>query len=268
MNKYKIIKIIKKVFIVLLSILIVFITNGFIEKAVVNRDLKEFKARGIYTFSEGGNNFYKVIKKYDYEDTKQVYNPLDKYQYIGTTGDIILTSRNPMRYSRSWLVENVCGFFSKNFFVGHSSLIVSDDGAIMAEITAHEIVDGENVDENSGVRIVINDWINADDGSEYILGLRVKNASSEDIEEVVDYVYDNLGKKYNYSFLFFRKNRYYCTDLVSRAYKAAGININYDYLVTTGNDMIVSSNTYLVFCREKVVNNGNTEYNIYYLCEE
>ena len=33
-----------------------------------------------------------------------MYNPADKYQYIGSTGDIILTSRNPMRYSSSWLV--------------------------------------------------------------------------------------------------------------------------------------------------------------------
>lgn len=268
MNRFKLLKLLKKILIVILSMLIVFLVNGFSEKIIVNYDLKEFKSRGVYTFSENGNNFYKVIREYDYENTKHVYDPLDKYQYVGTTGDIILTSRNPMRYSKSWLIENLCGFFSKNFFVGHSSLIISDDGAIMAEITAHEVIEGENVDENSGVRIVFNDWINADDGSEYILGLRVKDITDEDLDKVSSYVHSNLGKKYNYSFLFFRRNRYYCTDLVSRAYKAAGININYDYLVTTGNDMIVSSNTYLVFCREKVVNNGNTEYNIYYLCEE
>lgn len=266
--KSKILKILKKLLILIVSVLIVFLTNGFCEKIVVNNDLKEFKSRGEYIGSSNGNNYYIVKKKYAYEDVKRVYDPLDTYQYIGTKGDIILTSRNPMRYSRSWLVEHVAGFFSKHFFVGHSSMIVSDDGAIMAEITAHEIINGEEIKENSGVRLVINDWINADDGSEYILGLRVKNISNSDIDNVVNYVYDNLGKKYNYSFLFFRKNRYYCTDLVSRAYMSAGININYDYLVTTGNDMLVSKDTYLVFCREKVVKKGKTEYNIYYLCEE
>ena len=69
-------------------------------------------------------------------------------------------------------------------------------------------------------------------------------------------------------FCFLEKNRYYCTDLISRAYKTADINVNYDYLTTTGNDMIVSDNTYLIFCRQRVVKNKIEEYNIYYLCEE
>lgn len=259
---------IKKVLTIFISILIVFLTNGFTEKVVVSKELKEFKSRGEYIGSQYNNNFYIVRPKYDYETCENVYNPFDEYQYIGSTGDIILTSRNPMRYSSSWLIKNVANFFSKNFFVGHSTLVLTDDGAVMAEITAHTITDGDQQSDNEGVKIVLNDWINSDDGSEYILGLRGKNLTEENKKKMIKYVYDNQGKKYNYTFLFFRKNRYYCTDLVSRAYKAAGINVNYDYLVTTGNDMIVSNNTYLIFCREKVVKNGIEEYNIYYLSEE
>ena len=259
---------IKKVLGVIVAILIVFLTDGFTEKTIVDKEIADFISRGEYVGTKDNNNFYKVRPKYSYENAQNIYNPDDIYQYIGSTGDIILTSRNPMRYSSSWLVKTVACFFSKNFFVGHGTIVVSDDGAIMAEITAHTISDGAQEADDSGVKLSINNWINDDDGSNYILALRVKENSDERKEQVLKYIYDNLGKKYNYSFLFFRKNRYYCTDLISRAYKTAGINVNYDYLATTGNDMIVSDNTYLIFCRQRVVKNKIEEYNIYYLCEE
>ena len=95
---------IKKVLGIIIAILIVFLTKGFTEKTIVDKETADFISRGEYVGTKDNNNFYKVRPKYSYEDAQNMYNPADKYQYICSTGDIILTSRNPMRYSSSWLV--------------------------------------------------------------------------------------------------------------------------------------------------------------------
>ena len=65
--------------------------------------------------------------------------------------------------------------------------------------------------------------------------------------------------------MFYSKNKYYCTDLISRVLKKENIKTNYDSFYTTGNDLIVSNNTYIIFLCERVKDGF---FNIYYLSEE
>jgi len=104
--------------------------------------------------------------------------------------------------------------------------------------------------------------------SPIIIGLRVKNTTEEDRNKIIEYADAQLDKGYNYTFIFNRENTFYCTDLVSRSVKNAGININYDHFATTGNDMIISKNTYIFFLRETVIVDGEKVFNVYFLENE
>ncbi len=245
---------------------IIFVINGLVERVSVNNMINEFKKRGEFVTKVGDTNYYKVIAKDD-EDGKNVFDIYNEDKYIGTTGDIILTNRNPLRYSNTIFTKEIVGIFAKSMFLGHASYNVTDDGAVIVEITDHTTNDNKNIEDVSGVKYSQNTWISEDDGSPYIIGLRIKGISEEVKERIVDFASNNIGKEYNYLFIK-REERFYCTDLVSRAYEDSGININYDGFFVTGNDMIVSGETYIIFIREKYVENGEEYYNIYYLQEE
>lgn len=263
-------KIFKRVIIIILLVLFsmisIFIANGFIEKASVDNMIKDFKDRGVFVETIGDTNYYKVLAN-DGEDGKNVFSIENGDNFIGTTGDIILTNRNPLRYSNTIIIKHLVGFFAKNMFIGHASLNVTDDGGVLLEVTDHEVDGYSNIEDNKGVKYSQNTWITEDDGSPYIIGLRVKQIDDTIKANLVDFASNNIGKPYNKLFIT-RKDRYYCTDLVSRAYLDSGIKINYDGFFTTGNDMIVSGETYIIFIREKYIINDKEYYNIYYLQEE
>lgn len=90
--------------------------------------------------------------------------------------------------------------------------------------------------------------------------LRVKQnqtpLTEDTINQVVEYADYLADESYIYNFLFFldMKNKYYCTDLISRAYDyvLSDTNQNYyakslndDGFITTVNDIILSRDTYL-----------------------
>jgi uncharacterized protein YycO len=56
-----------------------------------------------------------------------------------------------------------------------------------------------------------------------------------------------LGYPYNYSFIFNTKKSIYCSDLVSRAAKPLGFNLNKDNGTTSIYDLIVSNDTYIFY---------------------
>lgn len=260
-------KILKRVILIILLVMStafsIFVFNGFIEKTTVDTDINAFKERGVFVETIDNNSYYKVKAK-DSEDGKGVFDYQSGTNYIGTTGDIIITNRNPLRYSKSFITRNIVNFFSKNMFIGHATYNVSSDGSMMVEITDHYI--GGGVDEE-GVKYSPNNWIELDDGSPMIVGLRVKGIDDETKEQLKRFAVENIGKEYNRYFIK-RQNKFYCTDLVTRAYESAGIYLNYDGFFVTGNDMIVCKETYIIFIREKVEIDGEDHYNIYYLVEE
>ncbi|MGD9605156.1 MAG: YiiX/YebB-like N1pC/P60 family cysteine hydrolase [Bacilli bacterium] len=259
-------KLFKKILFVVLTIFIVFFINGFMEIGFANKKINDFKARGELidtTDNEERNHYYKVSPKGDYEDISRQIFDIDQ-RIIGAQADIIVTNRNPMREDPT--ISWVTGFLSNMFYLGHATINSDDDGFYIYEVIGNSSSANQNV-----VSKAVNDWITfeeqlGDDGvSPIIIGLRAKNTTEEEREQMVLFASEQVGKPYNYTFLFNRENSFYCTDLVSRAYAAAGININYDYLATTGIDLIVSKELYIIFIREEVVINNEKHYNFYYL---
>lgn len=239
-----------------------------IEKGVVNLEISNFKERGIFekeVILQGQKvSYYKVHKKYEYEDNDRHVYDVDKYSenYIGSKTDIILTSRNPLRMSDLAIVRDVAGFFSKNFFIGHATINISDDGSKCIESVGND-------DGFKGVRVVENTWIDTEvrygNDAQIIIGLRLKNTNEKMREEICNNLMKLEGKKYNYFLLFYNRNKYYCTDLISRTLKKSKIKVNYDGVYTTGNDIIISNETYIIFICERV---KDGYFNIYYLGEE
>lgn len=273
--KYKLYKIkiisIKALIIVLFTIFIwsaLFILNGIIERGVVNNALDEYRNRGTYdkTIEIQGQkvDIYKVYPKYDYEDAETFVfdDDLDSKYYIGSKTDIILTTRNPLRRYPTAIVRDVADMFAHHFFIGHGTINIEDDGSKVIECVGND-------EENNGVRIVEQQWVYTEvrygNDAQIILGLRIKNIDEKTKDEICEYLKGLEGKKYNYLLPFYSKNRYYCTDLISRALKKSNINVNYDFFYTTGNDIIVSDNTYPIFLCERI---EEGYFKIYYLCEE
>lgn len=267
---YRTLKLLKRSLIILISILIVFLINGGVEFFIVQNKIENFKERAEFVGQDQfryNTFYYRVPVKYDYEDTsRNIFNQDPNKRWVGSTGDIILTNRNPMRAAESKTLALSVGFLAQNFFVGHATLNINDSGSRLIEVLGNSSDPEDNV-----VIETYNNWITIEEAlrdegeSPIIIGLRIKNTTEEQRTRMVDYAKSQIGRPYNYSFLFNRSNTYYCTDLVSRSIKSAGININYDYLATTGNDMIVSKNVYIIFIREQIIVDGEIRFNYYYL---
>lgn len=265
----KFLRFIKHTLLIILGLGLIFFINGFYEKAIINNKIEDFKARAEYIGPDENLknvHYYRVKKEYDYEDVSRNTFTIDE-RIIGSKTDVIITNRNPMRGVA--VLDPLVGFLSKNFFVGHATINSRDDGRMM-----YEVLGNASTPEYNKVVESLNDWMMVEDQlqekseSPIIIGLRIKNTTEEDRDKMIEYANNQLGKGYNYTFLFNRHHTFYCTDLVSRAAKHAGININYDHFATTGNDIIVSKNTYIFFLRETIIVDGEKVFNVYFLEQE
>lgn len=270
--KYKmlnrIMKVLEYVLIFVLVCCSIFILNGTIEKIFVNKEIRDFKERGEYVGTEtiNGQNvkMYLVKAKYDYEDvSRPSFNKVEKYgvikYYLGSKADITITSRNPLRMVDSGLIRDIVGFFSNNFYIGHATINITDDGSKYIESVG-------NLGSNNGVLESYNSWVDTEirggDDTNRIVGLRLKNTTEEIRDNIAKEVQSKVGLEYNFNFFIPKKDKYYCTDLISRTTKKYGIDINYDGMFSIGNDIILSKNTYLIFYIDRV-SRGNFEF--YYL---
>lgn len=94
-----------------------------------------------------------------------------------------------------------------------------------------------------------------------VIGLRT-NITEEERKMVVSKAMALVGEPYNYSFFFNTKNTSYCTDIVGKAYKETGVNLNKDGLTTSVYDLLISNDTYISYY-SKIDNKGVKH--IYYL---
>lgn len=270
-NKYKAIKYTIKflvcIFFIIFIALFIFCANGLFEKGAVKSEIANFKARAVFekeAIIQGQNvSFYQVAKEYEYEDTTRFIYDSNRVSncYIGSKTDIIITNRNPLRNFNVAIVSDIAGIFAQNFFVGHATINIEDDGSKCIESVGNDKID-------NGVRIIDNNWIDTEvrygNDAQTIIGLRLKNTTAEKRNEISEDLLDLLGYQYNYMFMFYSKNKYYCTDLISRVLMKNGIRVNYDSFYTTGNDLIVSNETYIIFLCERI---KEGYFNIYYLSE-
>jgi len=260
MKIYQRLKLYNKTYIILMSILllivlfiIIFFVDNTFEKAKIDKKINDFISRGQLIYQDETFSYYKVTKKYEYEDTKKVVNNYDD-NFVGTIGDIYLSNRNPAPgfFVTKWI--------SRLSYIGHGGVVFSDDGSQMLEIVGNKEI------KNNVVKIEDNNWLTID-SPKYVI-LRVKDIDIDKKETIINEGNKILGCKYNYSFIFPSNKRFYCTNLISYLYKKLDINLNKDLFFTTGNDIIENENTYMIYYRQRYTRNNKVCYNIYYLSEE
>lgn len=114
-----------------------------------------------------------------------------------------------------------------------------------------------------------NNWFGDHTKRYSFIGLKI-NASEQERANACQNVIDCIGNGYNYSFILPIKNTYYCSDLISKAFKNA-LNsdiLNLDGGITSVQDIITSSYSSISIYKEKnnfidETHKGN--YNLYYL---
>lgn len=244
-----------KMLLIIIVIFTIFLGNGIVEKGLINREIDAFKARGEFVVEYGRTSYYLVPKAYSYEDASHQVLDLSNRIYPGSTGDIYITNRNPLPESL------IVGWLSSMMWMGHCAIVSSEDGSRVTDIVGNISYD-ENV-----VRETENNWITNGSKNEEIALVRIKGFEDSHREAMMTYLTNHMGYRYNYTFLFNRRKTFYCSDLASRAAKAAGFDINYDGLVTTGADLLLSKDTYLIYYREKIIINNEEKYHVYFLGE-
>lgn len=280
-----------KLFLTVLTMIVAGFVYSFgvatFENIKVNQEIKAFKARGIYqetvyrelrsTPTETiiqETRIYVVPRETSAElnDTKNVGLSAN-YMSIGTKGDIFVTPQSPFPH-----IPVFHQFMSYNFG-GHAAINNGENGHI--ESTGYPapnesiwdiITDSGNNDGNYSVTVNDNPFpymLGAEHrksdpefdfyGYNYrtkMVGLRVKGVTEGQIDKAVDFA-SSLVDKNIYNFLYFLNtaNKYYCTDLVSRAYQSAMVSnhrakhysrvLNDDGFITSVSDLILSKDTYI-----------------------
>jgi hypothetical protein len=226
--------------------------------------------------------YYVVSRETSYElsDTRSVFNT--NRRYLGQKGDIFVTQDSPFPH-----VFGIHQFISY-YYGGHAAIHDGENRFIEAVGFPDEdeslleimFVRGNKphdysttVGRNSTNYWLLRGYTKESDpqypyyGEYYrnrFVGLRVKYATEETIDGAVNYAYDQYNNKSIYNFLFFlnMKYKYYCTDLVSRAYQSVMVEpskqssyskaLNDDGFITSVNDLILSKDTYITFYVEVI----------------
>lgn len=264
---------------------------ALVENTKVNQLVEEFKQRagdeyieetvnyGTYTQTR---RYHEVSRETSYElnDTRSVFYDSSKL-FLGQKGDLFVSQDSPFP------ATPVIHQFISYYFGGHAAINNGDNKFIEAtgfpddDETLLEIIlqpGNEPNDYSTRVsRSSTNYWLNpkyrstGDEAYPYYgtyyrqnyIALRVKDITSDQIDGAVDFATSKVGESlYNFTFFLDLKYKYYCTDLVSRAYQDVMVDekdqsgysraLNDDRFITSVNDLILSKETYMIIYVEIV----------------
>lgn len=309
--KKKVFRRIKKLFkfVIIIAIFGVFYSFAFstYENIKINKMKNDFKDRAI-TYEEIELNYPQNLTDNTHirrywsvpRETSEEFDGLNVYQdnaknFLGRKADIFATQTSPF--------PNVFGFhqFMSYYFGGHAAIY---DGSVFYEATGYpdsigEFFDtvgnkGDSPDHGLSPYASLNYsnyWTNPSKYNNYynmyyreeFIGLRIKGMDSEMADALITSANEKIEEKRLYNFLFFlnMKNKYYCTDFVSRSYsdahhrvikndpdyrnKGYATKLNDDGFITSVNDLILSKDTYIAFYFELTEEDGVIVENYYYL---
>lgn len=230
----------------LLGVFIFFSIKSFKINDEIESQIEEFKNSAIFNkeISNDTIKYYNVTRE-TLENKKAFYDEINLYP--GTMGDILVNLESPFRIPIFSELQTL-------FFGGHA---VISYGKEILEIT------GNFFRTDNIVKFAENDYI-TNSGIPRFVGLRVKNMAHEDYENLNKFYLEQLGKKYNYLYLFDTKNKFYCTDLISRGFESLnkGFHLNKNKGFVTVQDLVISEDTYIFMVKE-IDKNGIVH--IYYL---
>lgn len=290
-RKYKIKNAIKILVVLILGAGIFTLGKAITKDVLVNIEIEKFKNRAVFEYEEEfmyqtgvyqTRRYYKVPRETSYEinDSRSVfYN--DSRKFLGQAGDIFLSQESP--FPDRLLIHQ----FISYYFGGHAAIKTDtnqfieavgfpEDDESLLDIIRHPGDQPHDfsvtINKTSGNyflnprhRVESNPFYE-DFGTYYrkeIIGLRVKDITEEQINGAIEYAEDKVNKNlYNFLFFLDMDYKYYCTDLVSRAYQHVMVPeekqrnyskaLNDDRFITSVNDMILSRETYLAFYFEVI----------------
>lgn len=261
------------------------------ENGRVDNLIDEFKQRAGDTYIEevvsyGATTqirrYYEVSRETSYElsDTRSVFYESDKF-FLGQKGDLFVSQDSPFPD------VPVIHQFISYYFGGHAAINNGENKFVEAtgfpdddETLLDIILQPGNEPNDYSTKVSLsstNYWLNpkyrsiSDDAYPYygtyyrknFVALRVKDVTSDQIDGAVNYASSKVDLSlYNFTFFLDLKYKYYCTDLVSRAYQDVMVDekdqsgysraLNDDRFITSVNDLILSKETYLIIYVEIV----------------
>jgi hypothetical protein len=256
------------------------------ENIKAENTIEAFKARAVEVIEETVDyngtpqiRRYHIVPRetsYELADTRSVFHDETKLE-LGQKGDIFTTQQSPFPMIPAF------HFFMTTYYGGHAAINdgqnrfyeatgFPDDDESLLDIMMHPGNEPHDFSVTAA-RNPRNIWLKPgyrpkSDPSypafgEYyrkeFIGLRVKNITDAQLDDVITFSQDIVDKDSIYNFLFFldMEYKYYCTDLVSRAYQHVLVPedeqrqyseaLNDDGFITSVNDLLLSDDTYMMF---------------------
>ena len=299
-KKIRIFTIFKFFVILLLGAGIFTVGKAVTKDILVTAEIKDFKKRAVFEYEEvyeyqvdvfQTRRYYKVPREtyFEMSDSRSVFYDSTR-KYLGQTGDIFMSQKSP--FPNRPLIHQ----FISYYFGGHAAIKTDDNrfieavGFPSADETLWDIIshDGALPHDYSVTvnKTSTNYFLNPrfrTEGSQFydyfgtyyrreFIGVRVKDLTEDQITGAVAYADDKVDKSlYNFLFALDMEYKYYCTDLVSRAYQDVMVpeseqtnfakTLNDDGFITSVNDIILSEQTYIAFYVEII----DEVVHIYYL---
>lgn len=229
-----------KLFLLILQSALLFILIGGTSYAVTKNTQKiimveNFKSKGIY--QENISSEYVKFYSIESNENKKAFREENGFIYPGFHGDILVSTQ-------ATLINKFVSDFVSFYAGGHAAVCIDYSDKI--NINSNMTIESSGVNGDDEVKVFNKSyWISENIFTE-VIGLRM-NMTIEEENQFVDNVSDYIGFPYNYSFVFNTNNSVYCSDLVSRAAKPLGYNLNKDNGTTSIYDLIVSNDTYMFY---------------------
>ena len=215
--------------------------------------VENFKSKGVYQedISTSSTKFYKIESNEDME----AFTSDGSMIYPGKGTDILVSCQAIVHPLINGFISFTAGghaaFINPNYGDYKNNFIVEDT----TSIEATGLNEGKNLSD-----VFSTDYWATDNPYTEVIGLRVK-MTDEERREVTSICSSLIGDEYNYSFIFDTTNKSYCSDIISKAYRKIGKNLNKDGFATTIYDLISSGDCYISYYH---VYKNDVKY-IYYL---
>lgn len=241
----------KLIFLIVTVVFSYIVLSSITENVIVSVEINKFKEEAVLVESISMKNkkFYNVSRETDepgFTCNASTINP-------GMPLDIIVRLTSSFNFP---VLHEIFSFT----IGGHAALICDDYSDSNYDIRKGELIETAYNNEHDDVFISDNRyWEDVDFTGNYIV-LRV-DLTEDEKKVILNQAVSYIGDSYNLSFLFNTKKSHYCSDLMTKAFMAANINLNYDGFATTVYDLIVSNKTRIVMYKEY---NPSTKISSYY----